>query len=84
MTTVDTVETTERIIRATQTLINTAQWNLNYVDWLAKIDAVDDDYWRDKWHEFQELSRALDYFDAHTLARICYQSGTQIRLTDSD
>lgn len=64
------VGTAEVVLKTTQTLIGSAAWKLNYPMWLEKIGAEDDDYWQEKWSEWIALSKYIDRFDAHTLARI--------------
>ena len=62
--------TTEVVLQAAINMIGGAHWSLNYMQWLDKLDAPDDEYWQDKWQEWQILAKAVNYFDAGTLARI--------------
>jgi hypothetical protein len=63
-------QTAEIVISTVWKLIGTAEWKLSYADWLDKLDAPDDDYWRDKWAEWKTLAMAVNRFDATTMAKI--------------
>jgi hypothetical protein len=63
-------QTAEVVLRTTFTLISSAHWKLNYYDWLQKIGAEDDDYWKDKWQDWLVLVNAVNGFDPHTLSLI--------------
>jgi hypothetical protein len=64
------IGTAEVVLSTTLMLIGTANWKLSYPDWLEKIEAEDDEYWQSKWFEWKDLVKAMNSFDAHTLAKI--------------
>jgi hypothetical protein len=56
---------------AVVTAIQSAYWNINYHNFLARVGATDDDYWREKWSQWGDLNASLANFDVRTLERIC-------------
>jgi hypothetical protein len=64
------MQTAEVVLSTVALLIGTAHWKLNYYQWLEKVGGDDNDYWQDKWREWDALATAFNKFDAHTLAQI--------------
>ena len=65
------VQSSEVVLQAAMNLIGKAQWNLNYLQFLERMDAPDDEYWDAKWRAFQQLNQLFGgSWDAHTLAKL--------------
>jgi len=61
---------TETDIGLFMSALGGAAWRLNLSKFCERLDAPEDDYWKNKFVEFQEAARMLGRFDNHTLYKL--------------
>ena len=60
----------EADVRMVLEAIGSAAWRMNLDTFIEKLDARDDDYWREKFRDFQDMARSVAQFDSRTLYKL--------------